>query len=61
MKYNSTTSPTSIAAIPRWTISFGEMRPVSAAPPRAKTNMATDIGRMVSPVFNASKPSTICR
>ncbi len=47
--------------MPRWTISFGENRPVSAEPPRANTNIATDIGRMVTPVFNESKPSTVCR
>ena len=44
-KYSSTTSPSSIAAMPRWTISFGEKRPVSADPPSAKTNIAADIGQ----------------
>ncbi len=54
-------SPTTIIVIPHWTISFGEYRPVIALPPSANTNIATDIGRIVLPVFSASKPSTVCR
>ena len=44
-KCSSTTSPTSMAAMPRWTMSFGENRPVRAEPPRAKTNIADRHGQ----------------
>ena len=47
--------------MPGWTICFGEKRPVSADPPRAKTNIPADMGRIVTPVLSESKPSTVCR
>ena len=60
-KYSSTASPSEHGGDAALDDQLGEKRPVSADPPRANTNIATDIGRIVTPVFNESKPSTVCK